>query len=1442
MIGPGARFGRSLAVVVGIDVYGDRIASLRSAVSDAVAIAATLESDHGFEVRLLCNDEARLAALRSLLDEELPTTLSENDRLLFYFAGHGIAIDSDRGPAGYLVPARASRTPTSEFLPMRDVSVALSKLPIRHVLVVLDCCFAGAFRWESTRDLEPERPTRIYRERYDRYVERPAWQLLASTSADALAFDMLADDRGGDARSPFARAFLDGLAGAADYTRDNLITADELAIYVRENVAPAAEAIGRRQLPQLASLERDDGGQFVFQVPNTMLALERAPPPDKNPYRGLDAFTEEDEAKFFGRDAAIADLVDTVKRQRLTVVVGPSGCGKSSLVRAGLVAKLRDTWNVLPTERPGRDPVSALSRWQRELRTGGDQERDTLIIVDQLEELFTYRIEDAVRADFLTTLANALTEMARLRLVVTVRADAEPGFLDSPLSLWWSAARFTVPAMSTAELREVITKPATASVLHFDPPRLVERLIVDVAIASVPLPLLSFVLGELYDRCWARWQAGEHDRALRETDYDRDMGSVAASLSKRATALYDTLVAESDAYATTIRNVFTRMVAVVNGELARRRVFETELVFGDVHEDVRVRDVLQRFGDARLIARGAERPDDRRTAYAEPMHDALVRGWTKVDAWLRELDEPEGTRGLIAAVGIAAQAWAPKQKETELLWLDARIELLTARSTERLFLLNALEMRFVQESARFQDSQRRNEIKRKKRILGGITVAATLIAIAVVVVFWVGHQRSIEESRALGLQAIQRADIDPRSAAMDAIRARGLAHTRESMDALRKTLLVPRKTAAVFTVKVGLGAIHVVGGGAYVAKGRDGSLWKVTRSGVASQLLEGRTSILSRSGGHALVLHDGAWNLLDNASGRIIWDRVNIPQDGTPDAFDVSEDGHWMVVCNGHTPTTLWDISTRQISKTLSPSSDVVFFRKDARAAIGLGKDVFIWNAATNTLQVLPRPPELEKLEYTEEFEHIAVSADGRYVAGGGLATVVLWDLQELSRGIVFAHDAPIISGEPLPVHAIAFDPHGKFLAAAGKGRTLRIWNVPDRVPHAVLRGHTEEILTVVFSHDGKYIATVSSDGSARIWAAQAGVEVAELMHANGIRDAQFTDDDSSVVTSDLDGYVTTWQALPIVPTLRLDCPGDVADLRFDLQGNRLITRSNYEASFVWDLESRKHMLDLKGLHSPKITSAEFSPDGQSVLITDKEGSVVIRSVVNGELKEQHDTGSELAIFGAPFADIISHDKDGLIRLWKIGVDHQWTELKSLQPKEGWIRAIRSVPAHSALILAGLHGVEVFDFERGEFTSPKDGGSAFDIAVEPHEKVFAAVGMSAVVDMWSLPRLSQAGSMVGHSDHIFSVDFSPDGRWLVTGSADSSVRIWNVERLEILTTLYPSNEYVYSVRFSPDGRRLAVGDTAGYVYLYDVPQLSDDSSLEAAVRKVFGDPGASGRP
>jgi hypothetical protein len=90
-------------------------------------------------------------------------------------------------------------------------------------------------------------------------------------------------------------------------------------------------------------------GAMIWQHRTEQRALPARPvwDSDRSPFPGLEAFTEQDSAVFFGRDAEITELLDrlhpvmTAQANRLVAVVGPSGAGKSSLVQAGLVPRLR---------------------------------------------------------------------------------------------------------------------------------------------------------------------------------------------------------------------------------------------------------------------------------------------------------------------------------------------------------------------------------------------------------------------------------------------------------------------------------------------------------------------------------------------------------------------------------------------------------------------------------------------------------------------------------------------------------------------------------------------------------------------------------------------------------------------------------------------------------------------------------------------------------------------------------------------------------------------------------------------------------------------------------------------------------------------------------------------------------------------------------------------
>ena len=268
-------FQRSIAIIIGIDAYDHGIPTLRTAVNDARRLADVLARQHGYEVTTLVDGGATRARLVELLTHELPTRITADDRVILYFAGHGVAIDGHDGPNGYLLPVDAHRGDESTYLTMPLVHDALLALPCRHLLVVLDSCFSGAFRWGTTRDV-PAVPEVVHRERYERFVRDPAWQVITSAAQDQTALDQLVTGtlggRDGDGdHSPFAVALFEGLGGLGDIMPpnggDGLITATELYVYIEDRLQLATIEARRRQTPRLWPLAKHEKGEFVFTVP-----------------------------------------------------------------------------------------------------------------------------------------------------------------------------------------------------------------------------------------------------------------------------------------------------------------------------------------------------------------------------------------------------------------------------------------------------------------------------------------------------------------------------------------------------------------------------------------------------------------------------------------------------------------------------------------------------------------------------------------------------------------------------------------------------------------------------------------------------------------------------------------------------------------------------------------------------------------------------------------------------------------------------------------------------------------------------------------------------------------------------------------------------------------------------------------------------------------------
>lgn len=746
-------FEQSYAFIVGIDQY-QHVRPLKTAVSDAVALEKAF-TQQGFKVITPLLDEAATkAGMLQLIQQTIPEQLQERNRVIFYFAGHGVAFESEGDPQGFLVPVDAKLDDMDSLLPMYDLINAINNWPCRHGLLIMDCCFAGSLRWSlGTRNFRRRGNRVIYRERFTHYVKDPAWQVLVSAGADQEAVDImngLLGVRTGDQHSPFATALLEGLAGLADFgvvegKQDGLVTATELYIYLRDRVNQMTGDSRVRQTPALFELRRHDKGEFLFLNPKS--ALNLPPFPERNPYVGLRPYQAEDSLYFHGREEVLERLLTKCLAEPLVVITGGSGVGKSSLLAAGLAPRLQEMgWELMPVFRPGRDPLTKLTveipDWKARLQSGNQ-----VFIIDQYEECLAGGLSAAAWQDFEVELAALVQQEidrrtkglpAALKIIIAIRSDYElllqghPHPLDPTTERWWRKGRLVVPYFSREELLEVIIRPADQAVLFFEPPAFPFTLANDLDGLPGALPLLSLSLSNLYDRFVA---SGRKDRTLLAADFWA-MDGIAGIMASRADQVMDRI---GEALLPVVKKIFLRMVQVENGQLTRRRIFYlptsstkslgkklfNELDYPGSDIDKQVAEVVQLLIEAQLILLTSDLEGQ---SYLEPVHDTLILYWPKCRQWVEErtIEQLILQNNLWEAVkeyenhipSSISGRWGEPQYMLTLLWNNnPHIRHLQSELEQGDHWLNQAEKNFIEKSW----ERRQNEIKQLRALNDQVT-------------------------------------------------------------------------------------------------------------------------------------------------------------------------------------------------------------------------------------------------------------------------------------------------------------------------------------------------------------------------------------------------------------------------------------------------------------------------------------------------------------------------------------------------------------------------------------------------------------------------------------------------------------------------------------------------------------------------------------------------
>ncbi|MFO1499275.1 MAG: protein kinase [Verrucomicrobiota bacterium] len=513
------------------------------------------------------------------------------------------------------------------------------------------------------------------------------------------------------------------------------------------------------------------------------------------------------------------------------------------------------------------------------------------------------------------------------------------------------------------------------------------------------------------------------------------------------------------------------------------------------------------------------------------------------------------------------------------------------------------------------------------------------------------------------------------------------------------------------------------------------------------------------------------------------------------------------------------------------------------------------WDAVTGQAvgPPLPHPAEIRSLD---------VSPDGQWLGVGCANSVVyVWNLEHWR----LAWESTALGGW---IRSLAFNPDGSRLMAGSSLGNVAFWEPASGTLLREVRAETNEISHAVFSPDGKFVTTVTFQNRARLWDGHSGAILSAPFGEMPLHALQFAPDSRRLCLATREGTAQLWDALTQEPVSEpFEHEGPIERLDFSADGHTVASASQDGTARLWDVRmqsSRRAPIKLSG----RSFAVEFSPDGTRVALADNATARLYQTESGAPIGQPmaHDLTIYTIEFSPDGHKICTTSEDETVRTWDAQTGVQLSSPKRHQSvtwtvrfsPDGQLIATTSRDRRMRLyqvdsdqpLVSVLHPDEVIAAEfspdgKGVLTSCLDGavrfyslaqllanrpaeqallvppmlakGVVWMVGFSPDGRQIVTASADRTAQLWDAQTGQPLGASFRHSRGVWTATFSRDGRWVLTGSDDGTARVWDAQTHRPISApmKHRNNAPVFRAWFSPDSQFVVTGSADGTARVWD---------------------------